>query len=175
MSADAESEFADPKAIGLDVEDLVVGAVDDLEAAGDDNAHHDAVVTGLLCPSLVDADVPVVFCGTPLVQVGDRVEIKACKRWTSDGARRSRGRWVLKGRDDGQHAALLDGADYYALAVYDETPGGERVLAAVGIIPASLLDEHLRGRWRETDRREGTLAKLGWPHVLDSVLGGDSA
>ncbi|MBX0323858.1 hypothetical protein EGH21_12540 [Halomicroarcula sp. F13] len=169
------TELADPKAIGLDVEDLVVGTVDALAAAEDDDAHHDAVVTELLCPSLVDADVPVVFCGTPLVPVGAHVEIKACKRWTSDGPGRSRGRWVLKGRDDGQHAALLDGASYYALAVYETTPGDERVLVAIAVIPASLLDEHLRGRWRETDRREGTLAKLGWPHLLGRVLGGEPA
>ncbi|QIO23562.1 hypothetical protein [Haloarcula sp. JP-L23] len=46
------TELADPKAIGLDVEDLVVGAVDALAAAEDDDAHHDAVVTELLCPSV---------------------------------------------------------------------------------------------------------------------------
>lgn len=168
-------DFADPKAIGLDVETLVINEIDALTEADDDDAHHDAVITELLDPTLVDADIPVLFAGTPLVAVGERVEIKAAKRWTSDGPGRSRGRWVLKGRDDGQHRALLDDGAVYALAVYDETPSDERVLVAIAIIPASLLDEHLRGRWRETDRREGTLAKLGWPHVLGDVIGGESA
>ncbi|RLM33500.1 MULTISPECIES: hypothetical protein [unclassified Haloarcula] len=172
MSTDA---FAQPKAIGTDIETLVVNALGVLDAADNDDAHHDAVTAGLLEPSSLDARVPVVFAGTPLVEAGTLVEIKAAKRWTSNGSGDVRGRWVLKGRDAGQHATLLDSAAIYALTVYETTPDDERRLLAIAIIPATLLDEHLRGRWRDTDRREGTLAKLGWPHVLARVLGGDGA
>ncbi|WP_324662425.1 hypothetical protein [Haloarcula sediminis] len=162
----SSGRVAQAKAIGTDVEDLVADDVGDLDLALDEDAHHDAVVSDLLCPSLVEASVPVVFAGIPLVEVGTKVEIKACVR--RDGHDR-RGRWVIKGRDDGQHAALLDAAAMYALAVYDDA-GAAKELLAVVIIPASLLDEHLRGSWYGIDRREETLAKLGWPHVLDSSV-----
>lgn len=169
----SSGRIARAKAIGHSVEDLVIEQFEALDAVFDENAHHDAVTDGLLSPQLVDAAVPVVWAGIPLVETGTRVEIKAAKRWTDDGDSRLRGRWLLKGRDDGQHAAILDAAGVYALALYDETPAGERVLVAVAIIPASLLDEHLRGRWWSVDRREGTFARLGWPHVIDAdLLGG---
>ena len=162
--------LATAKAIGTDIEDLVADDLGGLKLAFDEDAHHDAVVSELLCPSLVDASVPVVFAGIPLVEVGTRVEIKACVR--RDGHHR-RGRWVLKGRDDGQHAALLATGAVYALAVYDDAGAATELLAVV-LIPASLLDEHLRGSWYRIDRREATLAKLGWPHVLDAgVVEGD--
>ena len=96
--------LATAKAIGTAIEDLVADDLCGLELALDEDAHHDAVVSELLCPSLVEATVPVVFAGIPLVEVGTRVEIKACVR-RDDHDRR--GRWLLKGRDDGQHAALL--------------------------------------------------------------------
>lgn len=159
---------AQAKAIGHDIEDLVADQLDGLELAFDEDAHHDAVATDLLCPSLVETEVPVIFCGIPLVEAGTKVEIKAAQRWTGDSSPR-RGRWVLKGRDDGQHAALLDSAAMYAMVLYEES-GAATELVAVAIIPASLLDEHLRGSWWSTDRREGTFARLGWPHLLDDVV-----
>ena len=162
---------AQAKAIGTDIEDLVADAIAGLDLALDAEAHHDAVASDLLAPSLVDANVPVIFAGIPLVAVGTKVEIKACVR--RDGSDR-RGRWVIKGRDDGQHDALLADGAMYALAVYDEA-GAAKELLAVAIIPASLLDEHLRGSWWETDRHEGTFARLGWPHVLDAEVVEDDA
>jgi len=158
------------KAIGTDIEDLVAGAIDGLDLALDADAHYDATVSDLLAPSLLDASVPVIFAAIPLVEVGTRVEIKACVR--RDSSDRS-GRWVIKGRDDGQHAALLEAGAMYALAVYDDE-GAAKELLAVVIIPASLLDEHLRGSWYDIDRHEGTFGKVGWPDVLDAaVLEGD--
>lgn len=172
MSADDLPEapnrgLAVAKGIGLDVETLVVDAIDALEPAVEPDAHHDAVATGLIDPTTTsDADVPVVFAGVPLVESGVEVEIKACAVSHSNGDRETAGRWVMKGRDDGQHDALLDDGSMYALAVYNETDGGARELLAIAIIPASLLDEHLRGRWYSIDRCEGHLARLGWTHVL---------
>ena len=164
---------AHAKAIGTDIEDLVADDLGGLRLALDAEAHHDAVVTDLLAPSLVTASVPVIFAGIPLVETGTKVEIKACVR--RDGSER-RGRWVIKGRETGQHASLLDDGAMYALAVYDDD-GAAKELLAVVIIPASLLDEHLRGSWYGIDRHEETFAKLGWPHLLDvdAVGGGDGA
>lgn len=158
------------KEIGADVEDLVDDQLEAIELVLDEHSHHDAVVAGLLCPSLVNATVPVIWAGTPLVESGTQVEIKGCTLWT-DGETPRRGRWLLKGRDDGQHASLLDNGAVYVLAVYDGT-GASRSLVAIAIIPAALLDEHLRGRWWSTDRSEGTFARLGWPHVFDADLTG---
>ena len=154
------------KAIGEDVETLVVDAVAGLDAEADEDAHHDAVVSDLLAPSLLSTTVPVTWAGIPLVEPDTKVEIKACKRWTSNGGHDIRGRWLCKGHDDGQHAALLDAAAVYVLAVYEETPGGEKVLWRLVVIPASLLDEHLRGTWTGVDRREGSVAKLSWGVLL---------
>lgn len=165
----SSGRVAQAKAIGHDVEDLVVEQLDGLDAVLEENAHHDAVAEDLLCPQLVESDVPVQWAGIPLVEIGTRVEIKAAKRWTGDESPR-RGRWVLKGRDDGQHAALLEQGAIYALSIYDETPASEKILVAIVLIPASLLDEHLRGSWWPTDRREGTFARLGWPNILDIML-----
>jgi len=157
---------AQAKAIGHDIEDLVLAQLDALVPALDDDAHHDATVETLLDPSLVETDVPIIWAGIPLVETGTKVEIKACKRWTSNGTHDIRGRWLYKGRDDGQHAALLDDGAVYVLAVYEETPASEKVLWALIVIPASLLDEHLRGRWTGVDRREGSVAKLSWGAML---------
>jgi len=154
------------KAIGIDIEDLVSAAIDGLDLVLDADAHHDATTEALLAPSLVDASVPVIFAGVPLVEVGTKVEIKACV--LRDGSDR-RGRWVIKGRDDGQHRALLDDGAMYALAVYSDE-GAAKELLAVAIIPASLLDEHLRGSWYSIDRHEGTFGKVGWPDVVDDEL-----
>lgn len=157
---------AQANAIGEDVETLVVDAVAGLDAEDDEDAHHDAVVADLLAPSLLSTTVPVTWVGIPLVETGTKVEIKACKRWTSNGTHDIRGRWLCKGREDGQHRALLDAAAVYVLAVYEGSPSGEKVLWALVVIPASLLDEHLRGMWTGVDRREGSVAKLGWGSLL---------
>ena len=157
---------AQAKAIGHDVEALVLAQLDGLVAAVDEDAHHDAVAETVLAPSLVTTEVPVTWAGIPLVETGTRVEIKACKRWTSNGTHDIRGRWLCKGRDDGQHAALVDAAAVYVLAVYEVTPSGEKALWRLVFIPASLLDEHLRGRWTGVDRREGSVAKLSWGAML---------
>jgi len=169
--------LAEAKAIGTDVERLVCDALP-LEAVAREDAHHDAEAAGVLAPDSVDAPFPVVFVGAPLAEIGADVEIKACKRRTSDGSRSRSGRWNFKGRDDGQHAELLDRAAYYALAVYDDdgTAAARRVLA-VAIAPATVVDAVLADRWLGVDRTEGTMSRLPWsltslaPAVTDS--GGD--
>lgn len=166
----AETEFADPKAIGHDVESLVVDALDALEAADDLDDHHDAVASALLDPALVETTVPVVWAGVPTVATGTRLEIKAAKRSTSNGTGSVPGRWHFKGRDDGQHAALLEDGALYLLALYDQPGAGDsRRLLALVVVPATLLDEHLSGRWYDVDREEGTVAQLHWNHIIDGT------
>lgn len=161
MSTDSQA-LAEAKAIGTDVERLICDALP-LEAVTREDAHHDAEVSGLLAPSTVDVPFPVVFAGVPLVEDGSHVEIKACRRLTSNGPRTQSGRWAFKGRDDGQHSVLLDRGAYYSLAVYDDggTAAARRVLA-VAVAPATVVDTVLSDRWLGVDRAEGTMARLPW-------------
>jgi len=158
MSTDSQA-LAEAKAIGTDVERLVCDALP-LEAVTCEDAHHDAEVSGVLSPD-VDAPFPVVFAGAPLAESGSHVEIKACKRTT--GAEARSGRWNFKGRDDGQHAVLVDRGAYYALAVYDDdgSAAARRVLA-VAVAPATVVDSVLSDRWLTVDRAEGTMSRLPW-------------
>ena len=157
MSTDSPA-LAAAKAVGTDVERLVCDALP-LEAVPNEDAHHDAEVSGLLAPSTVDAPFPVVFAGVPLVEDGSHLEIKACKRRTSDGSRTRSGRWNFRGRDDGQHGILLDRAAYYALAVYDDDgTAATRRVVAVAVAPATVVDSVLAGRWIGG----GSMSRLPW-------------
>ena len=167
MSSDPERPespaLAAAKQIGEDVEDLVIDAVDELAHADEDDAHHDAETVALLTPS---SDDVLQLGSIPLVERGTDVEIKAALDHTN-GANSPRGRWFFKGRDDGQHAALLDEHAVYLLAVYAEPVDGERELRAAIVVPATVVDELLAGRWYDSGRREGAVAKLTWSAVLD--------
>lgn len=170
MSTDA---FAQPKAIGTDIETLVVDAIGTLDAADDEDDHFDAVTTGLFEPSTVSAGVPVRWA-TPLIEARSCLEIKACVRERSKGSATAHGSWCFKGRDAGQHGWLVEQAQTYLLAVYE--PDAAKELLAIAVVPASIVDEHLRGRWYDVDRREETCAQLRWSVILDpSVVGGDGA
>ncbi|MFD1601005.1 hypothetical protein ACFSBX_18890 [Halobellus rarus] len=172
MSLASDSKPADPKEIGRDVEHRVVDALGSIRAADDIDEYYDAVTTGVIAPDTVDHGVHVQF-GVPLIQTGVEIETKGTRRRISNGEeRRTFGRWVFKGRDHGQHAKLLDSNAYYALTVYDVVDDA-RVLLAIAVIPASLVDEHLRGRWYSIDRAEGTIARLSWKHIFDDLDGGD--
>jgi hypothetical protein len=171
VSSDVQPRLAAAKAIGTDVESLVSGAVGGLALAVDEDAHHDAVATALLTPSTIAVYVPVLFA-TPLVERGTQTEIKACVRERSKGARNAPGSWCFKGRDDGQHAALIEDAAVYLLAVYAEN-GADRELVAIAVVPATIVDEHLQESWYDVDRREETIAQLAWSHVLGDRVGGD--
>ena len=84
MSTDA---FAQPKAIGTDIETLAVNAIDigTLDAAADEGDHFDAVTTGLFEPSTVSAGVPVRWA-TPLIEARSSLGIEACVRERSKGS-----------------------------------------------------------------------------------------
>lgn len=172
---DTSPALAHAKRIGTDVEDLVLDAVEQLEPAADSHAHHDAVTVALLTPSAADR---LQFGSIAVVEADTEFEIKAAIRRT-DAADTPRGRWFFKGCEDGQHAALLDSGGMYLLAVYEEDDDGERELVAMLVIPASVMDEVLRGRWYESGRREGLVSKLTWSALIDPESldgnGGDEA
>jgi hypothetical protein len=164
--------------IGEDIEDLVLDAVDELRAVDEPNAHHDAEAVALLAPREVP-DATLRLGSIPVVESDTHVEIKAALRRT-DSAGCPRGRWFFKGREDGQHAALLDAHGVYLLAVYDEHDDGERVLLGMLVVPATIVDELLSGRWYDSGRVEGAVAKVTWstlldPDDLDDLDGGEVA
>lgn len=155
--------LAEPKAIGEDVEKIVVNAVDGLQAAADPEVFYDAEAAAVIGPRTAD---DVTFGATPLVEAGTRVEIKACKRRVSNGARDDRpGRWTLQ---VDQHEQLVANSAVYLLAVYTE-PGATKELDAMLIVPASIVDTLLVERWYDVDRHEGQVAQVSWPTVLGEV------
>lgn len=148
--------LSDPKAIGSDAEGLVVGAIVGLAGDEYDDAISDAVLTDLLRPSLLETGVPVMFCG--------RLSYRLISSWKSmprnAGPAMGRVGPVAVGAERSgrrQHAALLDGTDYYTQTIYEETPRDELVLVAVAIIPASLLTNT---RVDGAERLTGTRARL---------------
>ena len=74
--------LADPKAIGEDVESLVIDAVDGLAPAVDPEDWYDAHAETVLGPRTTPDDL--LFGSIPVVEAGTRIEIKACKRTVSN-------------------------------------------------------------------------------------------
>ncbi|WP_338904402.1 hypothetical protein [Salinibaculum marinum] len=152
--------LAEPKAIGEDVEALVIDAVDGLQAAGNAEAFYDAVATDVIGPRTAPT---VSFGGIPLVDADTLVEIKACKRHVSNGARGNRpGRWLIP---VDQLDAMVSESGVFLLAVYEEHEDAKRLVEMV-IVPATLLEEHLRDSWYEVDRHEQEVAQLPWPELV---------
>jgi len=152
--------LTDSKAIGSSVEAVVTDSDPALERVGDSVATwHDARTIDCLSPS---DDRP--FCGICVVETDTPVEIKGACVVRSNGTRQRAGHWYLK-RD--AHERLLDAAGVYILAVYAPR-SGTPVLRSV-VIPASLLDEHLRESWYtvEGDRSEDEVAQITWTRLID--------
>ncbi|AXR82365.1 hypothetical protein [Natrarchaeobaculum sulfurireducens] len=154
------SELESPKASGDALEADVVQAVDALEYVGDRTATwHDAKTTALLEPSewLPFYSIVVVEPDTP-------VEIKGCQIRTSNGDRSTRGQFYVKRT---AHERLLEAAGMYLFVVYVPRPGLPQLARA--LVPASIVDELLRGKWYDVggSRSESEVAKLAWSHVID--------
>lgn len=160
---DSSPALAHAKRIGTDVEELVLDAVEALAPADDSQAHHDAETIAALTPS---ADDGLQFGSIAVVEPDTEVEIKAAKLRT-DASDTPRGRWFFKGCEDGQHHELVSKGAMYLLTVYDEDEDGERALLAMLLVPATVVDEVLRGRWYESGRREGLVSKLTWSALID--------
>lgn len=146
------------ESLGKTLETWLIDWYDTLRPVSDKEAYwHDAETTAAWYSSGITP-----FCGIVVVERGLPVEIKTCARERSNGPNRdSPGHWFIK-RD--AHERLLDAGGSYLLAVHD---GPDAVLAR-RVIPASLLDEFLKGRWFDNGR-EGSVAQLSWPRLIDSL------
>lgn len=164
MSADSDAR-AVAKRIGEDVELLVAEVLEGVHLIPDSTVDwYDAVATvGVFPPQ-----PPTVFGGICLIWRGAPVEIKACSLSVSNGDGNRHGRWLFKGRYDGQHQKLVDANGIYALAVYREADAylGKEVVGLM-VIPAATVDDHLKGSWYDSRRREGQIAQLSWSKLLD--------
>lgn len=145
-----------PKRTGSSVEAAVVDGQPALESVHDTEADwHDARTTEVLPPA---ENRP--FGGLCLVERDTPVEIKGTIPTQSNGTSQTAGRWFIKRQ---AHEQLLAESGVYWLCVYAPKPSTP-ILAQL-VLPASLLDEHLRGRWYHNGRRE--VSKLAWTHLLD--------
>ncbi|ELY99899.1 hypothetical protein C482_09023 [Natrialba chahannaoensis JCM 10990] len=154
------SALESSKASGDALEAELVQTINALEYVGDRTATwHDARTTALLEPA---HSLP--FYGVVVVEPETPVEIKGCQIETSNGDSTTRGRFYVK-RD--AHEQLLEAAGMYLLVVYTPRPGLPQVARA--IVPATIVDELLTGRWYEVggSRSESEVAKLAWSHVID--------
>ena len=154
------SPLESSKASGDFLEAEIVQVIDTLEYVGDRTATwHDARTTAVL-----EASRSLPFYGIVLVEPETPVEIKGCQIETSNGSRSTRGRFYVK---RGAHEQLLEASGMYLLVVYLPRPGLPQVARA--IVPATLVDELLSGRWYDVggSRSEQEVAKLAWSHVID--------
>jgi hypothetical protein len=129
------------KAIGEDVELVPDSTVD----------WYDAIATSCVWPQ-----PPAIFGRICVVWRGAPVEIKACQVSVSKGDADCDGKWLFKGRDDGQHDSLLEHDGVYVLAVHREADVylGREVVGLI-VIPAATIGDHLDGSWYDSQRREG--------------------
>lgn len=165
--------LAHARQVGDDAEFETITNIDALDFAEEPGAHHDAIVTA---PLTMD-DLPswARLDGILGVDDGTLAEIKACRIRQSNGERTTPGRWTFKGNEGGQHAHLVAEGAVYILIVYQDTDDGLSIVGAV-IITAHDLDRLLTGHWYDVNRHEGTMARLGWPHLInrDTIDGGDA-
>jgi len=154
------STLGSSQARGSSVESALIQQ-EPLEHVPDSEATwHDAVTVACWDPT---PDRP--FLGTPLVERGTPVDIKGACVVRSNGSSRDRaGQWHVVRRG---HERLLNAAGAYLLAVYAPRP--ETPILRSVVIPASLLDEHLNGRWYDVgdDRSEDAIAQLTWTVLID--------
>ncbi len=145
------------KESGETVEGNVIQCVPELRYVSDRTAEwHDAETIALFEPPH-DA---VTFYGINLLAVGIPVEIKAAQIWYESG---QRGRFYIRKR---QHERLLDAGGAYLFAVY--VPRPDHPVRAMGVMPASLVDELLPDGWTSRDRSgEEGYRQLAWSRILD--------
>ncbi|QLG51093.1 hypothetical protein [Natrinema halophilum] len=154
------SALESSKASGDALEAEIVQVVDELEYVGDrTTTWHDARTTAVL-----EASRSLPFYGIVLVEPDVPIEIKGCQIETRNGGRSTRGRFYVR---RAAHEQLLEAAGMYLFVVYLPRPGLPQVARA--IVPATLVDELLTGRWYDVDgsRSEQEVAKLAWSHVID--------
>jgi len=160
----SERAHASPKHSGDTIEHLVVNRNPLRHVSDRDASWHDAATVDVIAPSR-----RLRMGGVCLLEADTPVEIKAAQGLVSNGDHNVPGRWMVK-RDAHERLLAADGA--YWLVVY-KPAGRDTDLLGQIVISASLLDEHLDGRWFDgpAHRSEDEIAKLGWPHLLDRAEG----
>lgn len=151
----------DMKTLGELVEDRVIESVDGLRAAEERDDHYDAVVDGNVEGRIESESAVYVDAPDGALDDGTKIEIKACLRVQSDGAK---GRFYIREK---QHRELLDRDGLYLLTVYDvgvETvshidPDG--VELAGFVIASAETVERVRNPWYEADGREN-YTQIAW-------------
>ncbi|APW99953.1 hypothetical protein CHINAEXTREME_20235 [Halobiforma lacisalsi AJ5] len=154
------SELESPKASGDFLEGEIVQRIDALEYVDDRTADwHDAKTTAVLEP---DRTLP--FYGVVLLEPEIPVEIKGCQYQTSNGEYPTHGRYYVKRR---AHDRLLEAGGMYLFVVY--VPRPELPQLARAVVPATIVDELLAGRWYNVggSRSENEVAKLSWSNVIE--------
>ncbi|WP_415381452.1 hypothetical protein [Halosimplex sp. TS25] len=154
------SVLGSSKKRGDSVESAVINADPGIEYVGDSEATwHDCRTIQCLSPCY---ERP--FLGIPVIESGTPGEIKSACVVRSNGDYDRSGAWYIKRQ---AHEKLLEAAGFYILVVYAPRP--ETPILRSVIIPASLLDEHLDGRWYDVDadRSENEVAQLTWTVLID--------
>jgi len=150
--------LAAAKAIGEDIEQRAIERVDGLtEVPGDD--WHDAIADAVIDPTAAPA---LSLGSTLLVCRGTPIEIKAARMRVSAGSRERDGYWYFT---VGQHGQLLGAAGAYLLTVYAD--GARPEVRQMLLVPATIIDEVLAGRWYDVDRDEERVAQLRWSILLE--------
>lgn len=157
------------KDVGDDVASSFVSSIQGVEHEDVETAHYDARFTRHLSAG----DLPdwVRLDGIRSVDAGTEAEIKTCRVTQSNGSRSTPGRYTFKGRDQGQHAYLVAEDAVYVLTVYRDGDDGRELMGAA-IIKATDLDRMLADHWYDVDRREGTMSRLAWTHLIELDDGG---
>lgn len=154
----SEANPMHPKRTGSSVEAVVIEREPALSPVDDTVAEwYDAETVEVLEPR---QDRPLG--GVCLVESETPVEIKGCIPEQSNGEDSTAGRWYIKRES---HEQLVDASGFYYLAVYAPLP--ETPIVSAMILPAATVGDFLAGRWYDNGRREGEVAKLSWPTVLD--------
>jgi len=159
------------KVLGESVEELVFGAVDELQPAevpmdwdgAVDDYWHDAEVE---VAQFHCEQVPMV--GICVIEDHVPVEIKAARATISDGPVSRNGRFQIHRP---QHERLLEENGVYLFALYCEGADGEELLGLLAV-PAVIIEEELRTIWYEVDGRDGYWQLSASRLPIDGLGGG---
>jgi hypothetical protein len=160
------------KQIGERLEEIVVDAADELQAAtvpdsfdgADEDYWYDAEPEVALFAS---EQVPML--GICVIEPGQPVEIKAASATISSGTRSCAGRFYLT---RGQHERLVAENGVYLFAIYTEEDDGDPELLGLLAVPAVIVEEELRSTWYCVDWRSDYY-QLSASRLPFDDLGGD--
>ena len=159
------------KQIGERLEEIVVDAADELQAAtvpdsfdgAEEDYWYDAEPEVALFAS---EQLPMV--GICVIEPGQPVEIKAASATISSGTRSCAGRFYLT---KSQHERLVEANGVYLFAIYAETDNDPELLGLLAV-PAVIVEDELRDTWYEVEHRSDYY-QLSASRLPIDGLGGD--